>query len=165
MLVLLGSMTIFFYFLLIIFLVMIASIIITYTFESMALVRIGKNLGYSKPATAWIPFYNKYILGRVAGNKPLGMILVIVDISIVISFVCYITIVTYHEIFFDTFLLSVLISFIMNTILSHKIYAKLAGKRVDIYTVLGVITFGFLRPIFLFVIRNKKESEEIESSL
>lgn len=162
---LLGTMTVFFYFLIIIFLVVIVSMIVTYTFESIALMRMGKNLGYKKPIIAWIPFYNKYLLGKVAGNKPLGIILLIVDMGIFISFIGYRTVATYQEIFWGTFFLGVFVSFIMNILLSHKIYAKFVGKRADIYTVLGVITFGFLRPIFLFMIRNKKEGEEIESNL
>lgn len=37
-----------------------------YVFESFGLMKLNKNLGYKHSWTAWIPIYNKYLLGKIA---------------------------------------------------------------------------------------------------
>ena len=39
----------------------------TYVFESIAIMEMSKNLEYKAVGTAWIPFYNKYLLGKIVG--------------------------------------------------------------------------------------------------
>ena len=42
--------------------------LISYTFESIALMRMSTGA----KAAAWIPFYNKYLLGKTAGKSAFG---------------------------------------------------------------------------------------------
>lgn len=157
LLVMLGTMSVFFFFMIAIFLLIIASMIITYIFESIALMKMSKNLGYPLSGTAWIPFYHKYILGKIAENKVLGIILAIDDMLTLVVWIGYCLWGNDQPMVGILFLVCVLISFILNIILTHKVYTRFEKKRRDIYTVLSVLTFGFLRPIFLFLVRNKKE--------
>ena len=57
------------------------------------------------------------------------------------------------------FLVCIFVGFILDIIVSHKIYMKVTKKYGDILTVLNVVSFGILRPIILFVIRNKVKKE------
>lgn len=155
-LVLLGIMSSLVYLFIAMFLVIVIYIIITYVFESMALKRMSINLQYKNSFTAWIPFYNKFLLGKIAENKKLGIILAIVDLMTACSGIyCY----NQNEYIiqgFIIFLICILISFILNTILSNKIYKKAINKYSDILTVFSILSLGSLRPIFLFLVRNKE---------
>ena len=64
-----------------------------------------------------------------------------------------------NMILFGIFLICILISFVLDVIIAHKIYTKAIGKYGDIFTVFSVLTLGFLRPIFLFAIRSKVKKE------
>lgn len=55
---------------------------VSYIFESIAAMSMCKNLYYKHSATAWIPFYNKYLLGKIAGNRALGMIEGVLNLAI-----------------------------------------------------------------------------------
>ena len=48
----------------------------SYIFQSIASMCMLKNIGYAYPFTAWIPFYHKYLLGKIANKQILGAILV-----------------------------------------------------------------------------------------
>ena len=54
-------------------------VIISYIFEGMTITTINKNLNHKHQYTAWIPFYNKYLLGTIAGNKVLGYLTAILN--------------------------------------------------------------------------------------
>lgn len=44
----------------------------SYIFQSIASMCMLKNIGYAYPFTAWIPFYHKYLLGKIANKQILG---------------------------------------------------------------------------------------------
>lgn len=44
----------------------------SYVFQSIASMCMLKNIGYAYPFTAWIPFYHKYLLGKIANKQILG---------------------------------------------------------------------------------------------
>lgn len=46
----------------------------SYVFQSIACMCMSKNIGYAYPFTAWIPFYHKYLLGKIANKQILGAI-------------------------------------------------------------------------------------------
>lgn len=155
-LVLFGIMSSLLYLFFTMFLVIIIYIVITYVFESIALKRMMSNLQYKNSFTAWIPFYNKFLLGKIAGNKKLGIILAIVDLITACSGIYCYNQNTYIVQGFIVFLICILISFILNTILSDKIYKKAINKYSDILTIFSVLSLGSLRPIFLFLVRNRE---------
>ena len=102
-------------------------------------------MGYKNTFTAWIPFYNKYLLGSIAGNKIMGIISGILSFaSIYLGIYFYI----HKE-------LEIVLFIILDTIISHKIYISHTNKYGDILTIFNILSFGLLRPIFLFIIRNK----------
>lgn len=155
-LILMGILSTIFYILLACFILIAIYMVISYIFESIALMNISKNLNYKAPMTSYIPIYNKYILGKVANNKTLGIILMIdniimLTISVILYFYCNLWI-------FLVLLICVLISFILNIILSNKIFRDVLKKYSVICTIFSVLSLGFLRPIFLFAISYKKST-------
>ena len=56
---------------------------------------------------------------------------------------------------FIILIISLIITFILDTIISHKIYISHTNKYGDILTIFNILSFGLLRPIFLFMVRNK----------
>ena len=154
-LILMSILSFMFFAFVAIFLLIIIYSLIAYIFESISIMRMAQNLKYKMPFVAWVPFYNKYILGKLTGNKILGTIVGLLNIVTVgIGIYCYIQI-EINPIMFGIFLICVLVGFILDSVISHKIYINVSKKFGDILTILSVITLGTLRPIFLFVIRNK----------
>lgn len=142
-----------------IFLAIIVYVIITYIFESISIMNMSKNLQYKATFAAWIPFYNKYLLSKIAGSKILGLILTLFNIGTVcIGLYCYFQ-NEFNYIVFIMFLICIFVGFILDIVVSHKIYINVTPKYGDILTVLSVLTFGILRHIFLFIIRNKINRE------
>lgn len=132
----------------------IVYLIFTSIMESISIMCIYKNSGYSKYPTAWIPFYNKYLLARIIDKQPLGIALALCNILIV-TLGCYLYIYgVFISILFAIFLVLCLISFILNTVIYHKILKATIPKLADILTLVNIFTLGFLRPVFLFLLRN-----------
>lgn len=61
--------------------------------------------------------------------------------------------------FFIILLILIVLSFVIDIIISHKIYKNVTSKYADILTVVNVLTLGLTRPIILFIIRNKYSKE------
>ena len=129
--------------------------IAVYIFESVSIMCMCKNLKYKAPITAWLPFYNKYLLGKVSGNQVLGIISSLSNIVMICSGIYSYTSTEFSVLAFIIFLIFGLLSFIFDIVLAHKIYAKFKIKYVDLLTVFSVLSIGILRPIFLFLVRNK----------
>ena len=62
-------------------------------------------------------------------------------------------------VFFIILLILIVLSFVIDIIISHKIYKNVTSKYADILTVVNVLTLGLTRPIILFIIRNKYSKE------
>ena len=133
--------------------------VINYIFESISISCIGKKMSRSFRFISWIPFYNKFLLGKIGGNKIIGGILGILNLLIVLFVIYFFTNTKTNSIIICVFLLCLLVSFILDTVLSYKIYSKAVNKYSSLLTVLNVVSLGFLRPIILFVIRNKVSCE------
>ena len=114
----------------------------SYVFQSIASMCMLKNIGYAYPFTAWIPFYHKYLLGKIANKQILGAI------SGVLSFISICLCVL-----FSILTISFMTTLIIETIIAHQIY-KTHTKYADIFTIFTILSFGILKPIFLFIIRN-----------
>lgn len=139
-----------------IFLAVVLYIIINYIVESTLIMCICRNLDYRKNITAWIPFYNKYLLGKIAGHNILGKILAILTF-ISFSLIIYFYINQEFEIILFSILITILIiSLILDIIIAHNIYKKYANKYSLVLTIFTILSFGLLRPIFLFILRNKQ---------
>lgn len=156
-LVLVGILSAIFYLFLAAFLFIIIYLLITYLFESMALFRMCKNRGDRVVFLAFLPSYQKYLLGGLAQRKVLGIILMFVDILVIglcVYFYCS------HIFLAWAFLLLLLllgISFILNTVIAHRIFKSTKIRYADIFTVFSILSLGLLRPVFLFLVRNNSE--------
>ena len=145
-----------------IFLVVAVITIFNYFMESFALYRLCKNSNYNHPILAWIPFYNRVILGEFADNKKMGYITFILNIIYWILFFIFIYFIDYiPEGIRNTWSTGItiisLITYILNIILVHLIMKKCIPKAADILTVLNVFTFGISKAIVLFILRNNKK--------
>ena len=133
--------------------------VINYIFESISISCIGNKMNCSFKFISWIPFYNKFLLGKIGGNKIIGGMLGILNLFIVLFGIYFFVNTTTNYIIVFIFILCLLLSFILDTILSYKIYSKAVNKYSSLLTVLNVLSLGVLRPIILFVIRNKVSCE------
>lgn len=145
-------------------LVYLMLILFNYIMEGFALYRMCRNSNYAHPITAWIPYYNRIILGDFADNKKMGNILFISKlVSLLLQFVVYfilkangndVSAVKYinYIVLFLSFG-----GYILDIILVHKIMKKAIPKAADVLTVINIFTFGISKAIILFVLRNNEK--------
>ena len=125
-----------------------------YVFESFGLMKINKNLGLKYNWAAWIPIYNKFLLGKIAVKPLAGIILSILWlIKTILCIFTYFFITTYYLVILTVCI--VIITFIIEMIIVSKLYEKYSKKN-EVLTVLSIVTLGLLEPIFIFALRNKK---------
>ena len=128
--------------------------IVSYVFESIAVMRFRKNLNLKNNAISFIPFYNRYLLGKVTDNKILGAVLALVSMLKTITFVLWFFVGKSFAL--ELFILSLIVGFVLNIIVASNIY-KLYSKYNVVFTILTIITLGVLRPVFLFALRDSKQ--------
>lgn len=153
-----------YYFFIAVLAVILFYTLVSYVLECFTAMRMGENLNYKVKFSAWIPFYNKYILGKIAGNKVLGCISAIftlTNFSLCIYF--YYNNREINTLLFILLMICVIITFIIDTVISHKLFSRRINKTADILTVANVITLGILRPIFIFAIRNKPDKTQTDT--
>ncbi len=156
--VVLMSMISFIYlFFIAIFVAVVLYIIMSYTFQGISIMCMSKNMGYKNTFTAWIPFYNKYLLGKIAGNKIMGVISGVLSFISIFLGICFYINKELKIVLFIILTISLIITFILDTMITHRIYKSRAKKYGDILTVFNILSLGLLRPIFLFIVRNKKK--------
>lgn len=142
-----------------VFLVVALITIFNYFMESFALYRLCKNNDYKNPILAWIPFYNRIILGEFADNKKMGYATFILNIIYWILFFIFIYFIDYipegiRNAWSTGITVISLVTYVLNIILVHLIMKKCIPKAADILTVINVFTFGISKAIVLFVLRN-----------
>lgn len=131
--------------------------LISYVFQGISIMCMGKNRGYKTAFTAWIPFYNKYVLGKIAGNPIIGGIAGMLSFVSICSGVLFICKEWAEIVVFAVFVISLMTTFILDAVIAHNIYTSRTNRYGDVLSVLHVLSFGLLRLIFLFARRNKKE--------
>lgn len=156
-LLLIGLMSAIFFLFIAMSIIIVIYLLIVYIFESIFIMKVLKNSKKKTYLLAWIPFYNKYLLGRIANKKVLGVMSALTGLTLTgMSIYFYINSI-FDVKLFGFFLVLVLIDFIINIVISHRIFKKALVKYGDILTIISVLTLGLLRPIFLFAIRNKEQ--------
>ncbi len=148
---LMGILSSIFIFFITIFIVIVAYSVMSYVFETMALRTMTKNEGIR----IWIPFYNKSIFGEIVGYKALGMISSCLTL---ISFLLSMYFFFYQQLKMVLFLILLLIlinTFILDTFIVHRIYMNVSPRYGDVLTATTILSLGLLRPLFLFLVRNK----------
>lgn len=135
-------------------------LIVRYVLESISILCMAKNRNDKHPFAAWIPFYNQYMLGKIAGSKGIGMLSCGLSlVSILLGVYVYV----HQELetgIFLLFLLSFFAVFILDTILAHKIFKSRTSKYGGLLTVCNLLSCGLLRPVFLFLLRNRPITEK-----
>ena len=156
---LMGMFSAMFVFFIMAIAVLIIYFAVSYVFESIATMSMCKNLYCKHSGTAWIPFYNKYLLGKIAGNKALGIIEGVLNLLIATVAVLFFGFeLEIGIIGFIALLACIIASFVIDIIISDKIFKNLNVKYSDVLTVINVLTCGLSRPIILFIFRNKQNS-------
>ena len=154
-LILMGLLSIAFFLIVIAVLIAIVYKMVAYVLNSIAIMCMCRHLGYKAPALAWIPFYDKYLLGKIAKSKMLGGLLMLLNIATICFWTYLYMQYEFQAIVFGIVLLPKVFSFILQMIILHKIYMSTISKRASIMTVFSVVSFGILTPIFLFVAKDK----------
>lgn len=128
---------------------------ILYIFQSFGLLNIARNENYKYPYIVWIPGISHYILGKFTTNNIKGTIYSILTIIKILLFIS--TIFVENSILFYTFLIYIIIYFIIDMLMMNKFYKKVY-KQPQIFTVFTIITLGLLKPIFIYTVKIKKIS-------
>ena len=148
--------------------ILIVVTLFKYFMESFAIYRMCKNSNYNHPILAWIPFYNRVLLGDFADNKKLGLITFILNIIYLLVFVAfigfdeYMTKSTMNILSLLITLLAIII-YVLNIVLAHYLMEKSIPKVAVPLSILNVVTFGISKAIILFILRNNKKIIKQES--
>lgn len=144
-----------------IYVIFFAFSFLSYAFNSYGLYEIAKRENEDKQVLAWIPYLNKFTLGRLAFKSNIhGILLVTFNI---IGLICLLALlfISKNEKAIIAFSLISIVMFIITSIYSYfaryKLY-KRYGKSTILLTVLDVISCGILGPFFVFAIRNNNEN-------
>ena len=141
------------YFFVVVLFIFILYLFLTYLFESIAMMVMSEKLHYKWKIKAWIPLYNKYLLGEISGNKILGMMLAISSFLIIV-------LVSYFYFNQTTVILIIILfltlfNFALDTVISHQIFKKTVPRICNVLTIFSILSLGLLRPIFILFLSNK----------
>ena len=114
-----------------------------------------KKAGDAHTFPAWIPFYSKYLLGKLADRRVMGALSALLTLLSVCLCVYFYVCRELNTLWFILLLMALLAVFILDTLIAHRIYKSRAGKYGDVLTVFTVLSLGLLRPVFLFAVRNR----------
>ena len=91
--------------------------LISYVFQGISIMCMGKNRGYKTAFTAWNPFYNKYVLGKIAGNPIIGGIAGMLSFVSICSGVLFICKEWAGIVVFAVFVISLMTTFILDAVI------------------------------------------------
>ncbi len=139
---------------------------ISYAFNAYGLYEIAKRENETKIHLAWVPYLNKYILGRVAFKSTMqGIILVIISIVGILSSTMLLFIKPEYSTIMGlaiTTIVTSLVESVYTFIAHYKVFEKYSKSTV-IMTILDVLSGGILGPFFIFAVRDNKENNEISN--
>lgn len=147
----------------ILYLVFFAFGFISYAFNSYGLYEIAKRESEKNPALSWVPYINKFILGRIAFKSNIqGIILTILGIISIVLSIAVLFIKTTKTVLLELVIASIIISVILaiyTFIARYRIYKKYSKSTV-LMTILDIISCGILGPFFIFAVRNNEEKNK-----
>ena len=129
---------------------------ILYIFQSFGVLNIAKKENYKYPYTVWIPFVSEYFLGKFCMDNKKGILYAVLTLIKAILTICIIYIESTSLLYI--WLIYIVVYFIIDMLVMNKFYKKVY-KNSEIFTVFTIITFGLLKPIFIYTIRIKKISK------
>lgn len=131
------------------FIGILCTYVVGYLFEGF----LVSSLLDTKHYRGWIPFYNKYLLGNITGDRVLGIISSICAFSVLIIGYVLFVMDELNYLLFVVFLVILIIGFIVDHIIAYHFLSKRC-KYASWLIVLSVFSCGFLRPIILFVTKD-----------
>jgi len=131
------------------FIGMLCTYVVGYLFEGF----LVSSLLDTKHYRGWIPFYNKYLLGNITGDRVLGIISSICAFPVLIIGYVLFVMDELNYLLFVVFLVVLIIGFIVDHIIAYHFLSKRC-KYASWLIVLSVFSCGFLRPIILFITKN-----------
>lgn len=144
----------------ILYLVFFAFGFISYAFNSYGLYDIAKRESEKNPALAWIPYINKFTLGRIAFKSNVqGIILTAFGIISIILSTAVLFIRTTKIVLLELVAASIIVSAILTIytfIARYRVYRKYSKSTV-LMTILDIVSCGVLGPFFIFAVRNNEE--------
>lgn len=150
-----GVLSAIFLFFIAVFAAAAAYIMASYVLEGFSIACMRKKAGDAHTFPAWIPFYSKYLLGKLADRRVMGAVSALLTLLSVCLCVYFYVCRELNTLWFILLLMALLAVFILDTLIAHRIYKSRAGKYGDILTVFTVLSLGLLRPVFLFAVRNR----------
>lgn len=131
------------------FIGILCTYVVGYLFEGF----LVSSLLDTKHYRGWIPFYNKYLLGNITGDRVLGIISSICAFPVLIIGYVLFVMDELNYLLFVVFLVVLIIGFIVDHIIAYHFLSKRC-KYASWLIVLSVFSCGFLRPIILFITKN-----------
>ena len=149
-----GILSAIFLFFIAVFAAAAAYIMASYVLEGFSIACMRKKAGDAHTFPAWIPFYSKYLLGKLAGRRVMGAVSALLTLLSFCLCVYFYVCRELNTLWFILLLMALLAVFILDTLIAHRIY-KSRSKYGDILTVFTVLSLGLLRPVFLFAVRSR----------
>ena len=149
-----GILSAIFLFFIAVFAAAAAYIMASYVLEGFSIACMRKKAGDAHTFPAWIPFYSKYLLGKLADRRVMGAVSALLTLLSVCLCIYFYVCRELNTLLFILLLMALLAVFILDTLIAHRIY-KSRSKYGDILTVFTVLSLGLLRPVFLFAVRNR----------
>ena len=149
-----GILSAIFLFFIAVFAAAAAYIMASYVLEGFSIACMRKKAGDAHTFPAWIPFYSKYLLGKLAGRRVMGAVSALLTLLSVCLCVYFYVCRELNTLWFILLLMALSAVFILDTLIAHRIY-KSRSKYGDILTVFTVLSLGLLRPVFLFAVRSR----------
>lgn len=131
------------------FIGILCTYVVGYLFEGF----LVSSLLDTKHYRGWIPFYNKYLLGNITGDRVLGIISSICAFPVLIIGYVLFVMDELNYLLFVVFLVILIIGFIVDHIIAYHFLSQRC-KYASWLVVLSVFSCGFLRPIILFITKN-----------
>ena len=131
---------------------------VLYIFNSFGLLNIARSEKYKFPYIAWIPCIGEYITGKFVLNKILGYVCAGFSLLKLVSMYFMIT-TDITPVFYIC--LAIIVAYFIFEMLIMNMFYKKVYKHSQIFTLFTIITFGILKPIFIYTSRFQNKSRHI----
>lgn len=131
---------------------------VLYIFQSLGLLRIAKKENYKYPYIVWLPGLSHYVLGNYCLDKKKSIFYSILGlVHFVVPLILNLRVIydMVEDIIMPIYIILVIVYFIVDMLVMNKFYKKVYKKN-ELFTILTIITFGMLKPIFIYTARIKK---------
>ncbi len=126
---------------------------ILYIFQSFGLLNLARKEQYQYPYMAWVPGLSHYLIGKFCCNNKKA---ILYTVCTIIKLVLTISMVMIsNRILFYTWLIFIIIYFVIDMLVMNQFY-KRVYKQPQLFTIFTIITFGLLKPIFIYTSKIKK---------